>query len=75
MLEKEGGKETTVTFPWFLAVHHQSLAFRARLYHARNETPEEEAAREGLIFGDGGGGGGLFLGGLQVEELIIGSLR
>ena len=38
------GKETTgetslrlpsVPFPWFLAVHHQSLAFRARLYHAK----------------------------------------
>ena len=42
--EKEGGKETTVTFPWFLAVHHQSLAFRARLYHAKNEGPGEEAA-------------------------------
>ena len=63
MREKEGGKETSVTFPWFLAVHHQSLAFRARLYHARNETPEEEAAREGLIFGDGGGGGGVISGG------------
>ena len=30
-------------FPWSLAVHHQSLAFRARLYHAKNEAPEEEA--------------------------------
>ena len=35
---KEGGKET-----WSLAVHHQSLAFRARLCHAKNEAPEEEA--------------------------------
>ena len=50
---KEGGKETTgemalhppsVPFPWSLAVHHQSLAFRARLCHAKNEAPEEEAA-------------------------------
>ena len=49
---KEGGKETTgetsfrrpsVHFPWSLAVHHQSLAFRARLYDAKNEAPEEEA--------------------------------
>ena len=31
-------------FPWSLAVHHQSLAFRARLCHAKNEAPEEEAA-------------------------------
>ena len=33
-------------FPWSLAVHHQSLAFRARLArlcHAKNEAPEEEA--------------------------------
>ena len=45
---KEGGKETTgetalrlpsVAFPWSLAVHHQSLAFRARLYDAKNEAP------------------------------------
>ena len=35
-----------VLFPWSLAVHHQSLAFRARLYHAKNEAPEEEAACE-----------------------------
>ena len=26
-----------------LPVHHQSLAFRARLYHSKNEAPEEEA--------------------------------
>ena len=39
---KEGGKETA-PFPWSLAVHHQSLAFRARLCHAKNEAPEEEA--------------------------------
>ena len=51
---KEGGKETTggrlrlpsVPFPWSLAVHHQSLAFRARLCHAKNEAPEEEAASD-----------------------------
>ena len=62
MREKEGGKETTVPFPWFLAVHHQSLAFRARLDHARNETPQGEADREGLLFGGGGAfitGGGI----------------
>ena len=56
MRAKEGGKETTgetalrlpsVPFPWSLAVHHQSLAFRARLYDEKNEAPEEEAvARE-----------------------------
>ena len=49
---KEGGKETTgetalrlpsIPFPWSLAVHHQSLAFRARLYDKKNEAPEEEA--------------------------------
>ena len=33
----------SVPFPWSFAVHHQSLAFRARLYHAKNEAPEEEA--------------------------------
>ena len=51
---KEGGKETTaetslrlpsVSFPWSLAVHQQSLAFRARLYHAKNEAPKEEAGQ------------------------------
>ena len=50
--EKEGGKGTTgetaldlpsVPFPWSFAVHHQSLAFRARLYHAKNKAPEEGA--------------------------------
>ena len=40
---KECGKEPSVPFPWSLAVHHQSLAFRARLYDAKNEAPEEEA--------------------------------
>ena len=49
---KEGGKETTgetalrltsVPFPWSLAVHHQVLAFRTRLYDEKNEAPEEEA--------------------------------
>ena len=58
MRAKEGGKETTgetalpsspavCTLPirrqWSLAVHHQSLAFRARLYDEKNEAPEEEA--------------------------------
>ena len=38
---KEGGKETT--FPWSLAVHHQSLAFHTRLYDEKNEGPEEES--------------------------------
>ena len=33
----------SVPFPWSLAVHHQSLAFRACLCHAKNEAPEEEA--------------------------------
>ena len=55
---KEGGKETagetalrlpSVPFPWSLAVHHQSLGFRARLYHAReHEAPEEEAGIKSL---------------------------
>ena len=45
---KEGGKETTgetsfrrpsLPFPWSLAVHHQSLVFRARLYDEKNEAP------------------------------------
>ena len=41
---KEGGKETTsIPFPWSLAVHRQSLAFRACLYDEKNEAPEEEA--------------------------------
>ena len=31
----------SVPFPWSLAVHHQSLAFRASLCHAKNEEPEE----------------------------------
>ena len=33
----------SVPFPWSPAVHHQSVAFRARLHHAKNEAPEEEA--------------------------------
>ena len=40
---KEGGKEPSVPFPWSLTVHHKSLAFRARLYDAKNEAPEEGA--------------------------------
>ena len=48
MCANEGGKETTgetalrlpsVPFHWSLPVHHQSLAFRARLYDAKNEAP------------------------------------
>ena len=46
--EKKGEKDITgensVPFPWSLAAHHQSLAFRARLYQAKNEASEEEAA-------------------------------
>ena len=74
MREKEGGKEKTVLFPWFLAVHHQSLAFRAHLDHARNETPEEEAAREGLLFGGGGGAfisGGVISGGAYYRQFTV----
>ena len=33
----------SVPFPWSLAVHQQSVAFCARLYHVKNEAPEEEA--------------------------------
>ena len=40
---KEGGKVPSVPFPWSLEVHHQSVAFRTRLYDAKNEAPEEEA--------------------------------
>ena len=46
---RKGGREgdnglrpPSVPFPSSLAVHHQSLAFRARLRHAKNEAPEEE---------------------------------
>ena len=38
--------QPSVPFPWSLAVHHQSLAFRARLYDEKNEAPEEEAVDE-----------------------------
>ena len=38
-----GVRLPSVPFPWSLAVHHQSLAFRAILCHAKNEAPEEEA--------------------------------
>ena len=42
--QREAGR--TLPFPWSLAVavHHQSHAFRARLYDEKNEAPEEEAA-------------------------------
>ena len=33
----------SVPIPWPLAVHNKSLAFRARLYDAKNEAPEEVA--------------------------------
>ena len=36
-------RKPSVPFPWSLAVHHQSLAFRAPIYDAKNETPDEEA--------------------------------
>ena len=39
---KEGGKETSAPFPWFLAVHYQSLA--STINRPKNEAPEEEAA-------------------------------
>ena len=39
---KGGLRPPSVPFPSSLAVHHQSLAFRARLRHAKNEAPEEE---------------------------------
>ena len=44
--EAEACQLLLVPSPWYLAVHHQSLAFRARLYHAKSQAPEEEAARE-----------------------------
>ena len=44
----------SVPFPWSDvrsdAVHHRSLAFRARLYHAKNEVPEEEAVADPYQF-------------------------
>ena len=40
----------SVPFPWSLAVNHQSLAFRARLSHAKNEAPEQEADLIALTF-------------------------
>ena len=51
---KEGGKEKTgetslrlasFSFPWSLALRHQSLAFRARLC-AKREAPDQEAGDE-----------------------------
>jgi len=48
---KEGGKEKTgetslrlasFSFPWSLALRHQSLAFRARLC-VKKEAPDQEA--------------------------------
>ena len=35
--------QQSISFPWSLAVHHLSLAFRFHLYDAKNEAPEEEA--------------------------------
>ena len=42
----------SLPFPWSLAAHHQSLAFRARLCHAKNEAPEEEAKSSIYFQGD-----------------------
>ena len=36
--------QPSVPFPWSLAVNHQSLAFRARLYDEKNEAPDQEEA-------------------------------
>ena len=46
---KEGGKETTGPFhgPLRFITSH---SFRARLCHAKNETPEEEADLEGGMY-------------------------
>ena len=33
---KEGGKETSAPFPWFLAVHHQSLASTMNRFKKRS---------------------------------------
>ena len=35
--------DVSLSMKMSLVVHHQSLAFRARLYDAKNEAPEEEA--------------------------------
>ena len=35
--------DVSLSMKMSLSVHHQSLAFRARLYDATNEAPEEEA--------------------------------
>ena len=40
---KAGRRQPSVPFPWSLAAHHRSLAFRACLYDEKNEAPEEEA--------------------------------
>ena len=45
--EGDNGRLSSVPFQRSLAVHHQSLAFRARLCHAKNEAPEEDAGFEG----------------------------
>ena len=41
---KAGRRQSSVPFPWSLAVHRQSLV-RARLCHAKNEAPEEAATK------------------------------
>ena len=45
MREGENGRElrlSSFSFPWSMALRHQSLAFCARLY-AKYEAPEEKA--------------------------------
>ena len=42
-------EHTSLKFPWSLAAHRQSLAFRACLYDEKNEAPEEEAVSEVYI--------------------------
>ena len=56
----------SVSFPWSLAVHHQSLAFCARLYDKKNEAPEEEA---GEIHGTQNGY--YFMYGTQIVSVLL----
>ena len=43
---KAGRRQPSVPSPWSPAVHHQSLAFRARLCHVKIEAPKEKAVTE-----------------------------
>ena len=55
-----GAKPLVCTLPMSLAVHRQSLAFCARLYHEKNEAPKEEVVAESLpVFLHGTGYAGL----------------